>query len=655
MASSTVAAPRRGTSDDSTLVSSPGSPRPRSNRSRVGSWLRIGIPVAAVAAVIAFFVFRPAPPTTIPTGDLVAVKRGPLTFSVNAAGSIRSADAVTIKNRVEGQSKILWIIEEGQRVEAGDKLIELDSSALEDERLEEEIEVESSKADYVNAQQRLEIARKQGQANIEAAEVAYKLALLDLEKYAGIDAEDYLLQRQEALREIGEPTSTRPTGPVDPEADPAEPGAVTIAPADLTQAAEWFEASEGSILGDLNRLASAVANDAEAREQFRPLLEKLRGSYKLDLKNAYNNILLAEAELERARDRHQYSEKLFARGFISGSELEADELDAVRREMNLDVANEELRLLAEFTYKRTMEELLSAVNQQAFEFEKAQHEAEANVVDAQANVHARQERLVRDEQQLREIREQLESCVLYAPRAGMVVYGTTGNSRWDREEPLAEGVDVRERQDLFKLPTTDNLVADIKIHESMLEYVDEELPVKVTTDALPGRVFEGVIDKIAVLPDSQSRWMNPDLKVYNTTVGIVGSPEGLRTGMSCKAEIIIEECDDTLYLPIQTVVRIEGQPYVYVPDERAGLVARPIEIGLDDNQMIQVLSGIEEGEFVSLSPPLASGETGSDGGTADQPRGDGDGDGDGDGGNDLDRGNRAGEGRDRDREGRAAE
>jgi len=583
-------------------------PRKSPERSRSRGWLRIAIPLGALAVLVAVLAFLPDSASTIPTGDLVAVKRGPLAFSVSAAGSIRSADALVIKNRVEGQAKILWIIEEGTRVEAGDKLIQLDSSNLEDEKLEEEIEVESSQADYINAKQRLEIAKKQGQANIEAAQVAYKLALLDLEKYAGIDPEEHFRMLDKIRSSAEQPTPAGSVGATIREQD-----TLMARAGDLTKSADWFEASEGSVLGNLNALAPAVATDPDAREEFRSLLEELKGSYKLDLKNAYNNILLAEAELERARDRHQYSEKLFQRGFISGSELEADELDAIRREMNLDVANEELELLAEFTYKRTMEELLSAANQKAFELEKARHEAEANVVDAQANVHARQERLVRDEQQLREIKEQLEACVLYATRAGMVVYGTTGQDRWDREEPLAEGVDVRERQDLFRLPTTDNLVADIKIHESMLEYVAEGLPVKVTSDALPDRVFAGFIEKIAVLPDAQSRWMNPDLKVYNTTVQITGHTSGLRTGMSCKAEIIIEEFEDTIYLPIQSVVRIEGRPFVYCPgEERGGLVARPVEVGLDDNQMIQVLAGIEEGELVSLSPPLDTGEIGSE-------------------------------------------
>ncbi|MEQ8768418.1 MAG: hypothetical protein RL885_31225 [Planctomycetota bacterium] len=527
-------------------------------------WAGLAILILAVAGV-AYFTLGASKPKEVTTGNLIAAMRGPLTISVHSTGSIRSSDAVVIKNEVEGSTKVLWIIEEGTQVEAGQKLIELDASAWADEEVEEEIEVETSKADFVNAEQRLEIAKKQGQANIEAAEVAYRLALLDLEKYAGISAKEY-----EGLEE----------------------------------GRRFLDAAlEGSILGEINALAPQVRTDLQARERFQELLAELRGQYKLELKRALNNILVANAEVERAMDRLKFSVELQKEGYITQSELEADQLDRMRKVLDEDVAAGELELLAEFTYKRTIEELMSAVNQKRFELERAKNEAEANVVDAQAYMTSRKERLIRDEQQLRDIREQLAACVVRAPRAGMVVYGTTGQDMRDGQEPLDEGVEVRERQDLFRLPTTGNLVADIKIHESMLEHVDLGLPVRITTNALPDRVFEGRVQKIAVLPDAQSRWLNPDLKVYNTIVEVVGNSGKLRTGMSCKAEIVIDQLEDTLYVPIQCVVRVAGQPVVYVPTE-TGLRAQPVEVGLDDKRMIQILSGLEEGELVSLSPPL---------------------------------------------------
>jgi hypothetical protein len=123
-------------------------------------------------------------------------------------------------------------------------------------------------------------------------------------------------------------------------------------------------------------------------------------------------------------------------------------------------------------------------------------------------------------------------------------------------------------------------------------------------DALPGKTFTGRVEKIAPLPDAQMVWMNPDLKIYNTEVYLEGEGDNLRTGMSCKAEIIIEEYDDAIYIPVQAVLRVGGEPTVYVQGG-GEFEPRKVEIGMDNNRMIRIIKGLQEGEVVLLTPPLA--------------------------------------------------
>jgi hypothetical protein len=127
----------------------------------------------------------------------------------------------------------------------------------------------------------------------------------------------------------------------------------------------------------------------------------------------------------------------------------------------------------------------------------------------------------------------------------------------------------------------------------------------VTVDALPGRTFTGRVEKIAPLPDAQMIWMNPDLKVYDTEVYLDGGGDYLRTGMSCKAEIIIEEYKDVVQIPVQAVLRIGGEPTVYVLSGK-GFEPRRVKVGLDNNRMIRIIEGLQPGEVVLLTPPLAA-------------------------------------------------
>jgi hypothetical protein len=152
------------------------------------------------------------------------------------------------------------------------------------------------------------------------------------------------------------------------------------------------------------------------------------------------------------------------------------------------------------------------------------------------------------------------------------------------------------------------MMAEVQIHESSLDKIRIGLPVHVEVDALPGKRFTGRVAKIAPLPDAESAWLNPDLKVYPTQIHLDGSQPELRTGMSCRAEIIVEQHDDALYVPVQAVTRIGAAPTVYLR-EGGAFEPHAIEIGLDNNSMVHVLSGLEHGQEVLLTPPLEASGT----------------------------------------------
>jgi hypothetical protein len=81
--------------------------------------------------------------------------------------------------------------------------------------------------------------------------------------------------------------------------------------------------------------------------------------------------------------------------------------------------------------------------------------------------------------------------------------------------------------------------------------------------------------------------------------------------MSCKAEIIVKQYEDALYVPVSAVIRIAGRPAVYVVKE-GSIEQREVEIGLDNNRMVRIVSGVQEGEVVSLTPPLKAATVESD-------------------------------------------
>ncbi len=471
----------------------------------------IVIAILAVGAGIATWLASERGP--VYAGPTAEVRRGDLTISVTESGSLRNRDLEIVSNRVEGRTTILWIIEEGQYVQPGDLLVELDSSDLEDRLIEREISVQNAEADFIRAEQELKVTESRTQSEIAQAELTLRFAQLDLRKYLAEDGE-YAQER--------------------------------------------------------NRLQS--------------------------------NIDLAREELTRAEQRFLDSESLAQRGFITPLELEGDRLSRQRARIDLAMAEANLSILETYNHERQREQLESDVEQAHESLERTRMRAEADMVQARANFNARSQELQRQRQQLARLENQIEMCTIVAPSAGMVVYETSANTgRRANQEPLEAGQEVRERQELIYLPASEGMIAEIRVHESALDRIDVGMPARITVDARPGRVYEGVVRRIAPMPDAQSIWLNPDLTVYSTQIEV--DARDLRTGMSCRAEIIVEELSDVLYVPIQSVIRYAGQHFVYVQTP-GGPQPRRVEIGLDNNRVVHIRSGVEEGEVVLLAPPL---------------------------------------------------
>ncbi len=523
---------------------------------RVWRWgVVLGVVVVGVG-IAATVSSAPSPPPA--NHALTRVQEGSLEIGVSASGSVKSGKAAVIKNKVEGRHAILWIIEDGTRVEKGDKLLELDSSDLEDRKVNQEIAAETAKANKITAKQNLEIAKKQAEADVDDARVSLRLAILDLEKYTGVDVQKLLALPETRAKRMDLPAVARKLEQVD------------------WQSIDWSKYQTGT-----------------------------EGKYQTELEKAQNKIIIARSEQERAKDTLKGSRKLAEKGYITENELEADQLAEKKKRLDLSVAKSEKRLLEKYTRKRKVAEYVSAVSQAAFALEKAKHNADASVADAKAKLSAQTAKYKQEKRKLAKIKRQLEHCVVRAPKAGKVIHAQTRR----RREPLAEGVEVRERQELFRIPNAGKMVAEVEVHESKVRLVraamgrSGRVRARITTDAIAGKSFRGHVKSVATMPDAQRRFVNPGLKVYTTKIGIDDPSGSLQPGMSCSAVIVIKELKSVAHLPIQCVRRANGRQWVYVLGSDGKPEPRAVVTGMDNDRQVRIKSGVEVGERVLLNPP----------------------------------------------------
>ena len=373
---------------------------------------------------------------------------------------------------------------------------------------------------------------------------------------------------------------------------------VQNAQASHVQAVENLEVVKNQAKADVDKA------ELDLRFAKEDLIKYQEGEYPKTLNELESRVTLAAEELERAQYKLEWSKTLYEEKYLSETEFRSDKLAGKRYELELKTAQNNLALSKNYTYKRQVAQLESDVSQRTMALERIQRSSRANVVQAEAQLRARELELNRQKSKLVKIQEQIVKSQIYAPADGLVIYATSSRGPWrSNTQPLEEGQEVFERQELIYLPTADTFDAEIKVHETNLKKIFIGLPVRIRIDALPGRVFLGKITKVAPLPDAQSMFMNPDLKIYNTTVSIDGGDGVLKSGMNCEAEIIIEQYTKAMFVPVQCVVRAAGTPVVYVR-QGDSVERRDVEIGMDNNRMVRILSGLKVGDEVLVTPPL---------------------------------------------------
>src|SRR6266545_8232947 len=127
------------------------------------------------------------------SGATFTVRRGPLDISVLEGGSLQSLESQEIKCEVRvgyQGTKILKIVEEGYQVTDEDVktnkvLVELDSSELQKQIVQQEIQYQSAVASLTDAQQNYEIQLNQNASDIKGAEQKARFARMDFDKFLG--------------------------------------------------------------------------------------------------------------------------------------------------------------------------------------------------------------------------------------------------------------------------------------------------------------------------------------------------------------------------------------------------------------------------------------------------------------------------------------
>jgi len=149
---------------------------------------------------------------------------------------------------------------------------------------------------------------------------------------------------------------------------------------------------------------------------------------------------------------------------------------------------------------------------------------------------------------------------------------------------------------IFRIVDTSRLEATLNVPERELETLKAGLPVSLQVDALPGKTFQGSVDRVAPVVDSGSG-------TFRVICAFQGGGS-LQPGMFGRMQIDYDHRANALVVPRIALLDDEGDPAVFAI--RSGKAVRvPVKLGYLDGAWAEIRNGVRLGEQVVVAGKTA--------------------------------------------------
>ena len=215
---------------------------------------------------------------------------------------------------------------------------------------------------------------------------------------------------------------------------------------------------------------------------------------------------------------------------------------------------------------------------------------------------------------LKQAQDDLSKTTIYSPMAGTI-------SDLDKEEgEIAIGSQFQEDMILIVADLRE-MEAQVNVDENDIVNVQIGQQAEVEVDALLGETLVGTVYEIANTANTTEPGTNNQKTEFEVKIAISGEISRLRPGMTASADVFTMTKDNVVGVPIQSVAvrtidqltlaeeTVEEAELRFTADadgfveivfciENGKAVARQVETGIQSDDMIEVVSGVESGDVV---------------------------------------------------------
>ena len=249
--------------------------------------------------------------------------------------------------------------------------------------------------------------------------------------------------------------------------------------------------------------------------------------------------------------------------------------------------------------KKKAEQLYAKMQKAEMEQEQSRKEVVFKIANAMAGLKKANSEFETTRLLLEEAQDQLKKTVVHAPFSGIAVLYESFRDNQKRKPRAGDA--VWQNQSLLYLPDISSMIVETQVREIDLHKIKIGQQAKIQIDAYPDTAFEGEVTSIGILAAERPESGRGE-KYFQLTVALKGDDTRLRPGMTARVVIEVNKAKDALSVPIQAIFKEEDKIYCYLLKGN-NFKKVEVSIGRQNEDMVEILSGLKRGDKVSLVEP----------------------------------------------------
>ncbi len=332
------------------------------------------------------------------------------------------------------------------------------------------------------------------------------------------------------------------------------------------------------------------------------LSKLVNGDGPLQLAQLRGDMKESRQEFLRYKNFVKDLERLEGDGFSNPAEINLAKEKAAQLEELYEISGKKYTSYKEYILPSQIESARANISQAKIESEQSKKGGAFKIAKAGAAVEKARQDLATVKIKLKQAQMELDKTVVKAPFKGIVVLHETYRDNVKRKPRVSDT--VWQNQPILYLPDITSMVVKTKIREIDLHKIRKDQKVRVKVDAYPDVEFSGKVASIGALAKSASgnSAIAGKEKYFQLTISVDGQDTSLRPGMTARVSVLSGRVQNALIVPVHSIFEDGGGKYCYIYADN-DFKKIYIKVGRQNEDFAEILSGLGEGDTLSLTEP----------------------------------------------------